>query len=159
MTTQAYDGALQICSTHADRLQWAMANLAPLFPLTGQSVSDLTPMDLAIFDQFVVRFSKLQDTMGAKLFPAVLDLTLEQGELDAFIDKLNRLEKIGAISSASQWLLLREMRNQFAHDYPADPEIQAGLLNKAYALAAVMLDVLTEVTNFGAKYAGKLSRE
>ena len=35
----------------------------------------------------------------------------------------------------SQWLQLREMRNQFSHEYPDDPEIQASLLNKAFALA------------------------
>ena len=92
-------------------------------------------MDLAVCDQFITRFSKLQDTMEMKLFPAVLELTRESGELSAFIDKLNRLEKIGAIGSAQQWLTLREMRNQFAHDYPEDPEIQASLLNRAFDLA------------------------
>ncbi|GAA3535883.1 hypothetical protein [Zobellella aerophila] len=56
--------------------------------------------------------------MGAKLLPGILELTKEQGALATFIDKLNRLEKIGALSSAEQWLELREMRNQFAHDYP-----------------------------------------
>ena len=75
-------------------------------------------MEIAVLDQFSTRFGKLQDAMGAKLFPAVLELTKEQGELKAFIDKLNRLEKIGAIQSADDWLLLREVRNTFSHDYP-----------------------------------------
>ena len=96
-------------------------------------------MQLAVCDQFVARFSKLQDAMGAKLFPAILELTKEQGNLTAFIDQLNRLEKIGAIPSSEQWLRLREMRNQFAHDYPEDPQIQSSLLNKALDLAEEML--------------------
>lgn len=157
--SEVYRGALTRCETHAERLRWAMSTLEPMFPLSAVKISAFTPIDLAVFDQFVVRFSKLQDTMGAALFPAVLDLTQEPGDLAAFIDKLNRLEKIGAIRSASQWLLLREMRNQFAHDYPDDPEIQAGLLNKAFGLAAVMLDVLGEITAFASRYDAPLGGE
>ncbi|MBE0490213.1 MAG: hypothetical protein IBX53_14155 [Halomonas sp.] len=48
-------------------------------------------------DQFIMRFSKLQNAIGAKLLPSVLELTKEPGDYPAFIDKLNRLEKIGAI--------------------------------------------------------------
>lgn len=151
MTPERYSGVRDICETHAERLRWAMGTLSNTFPLTAQKIESLSPIDLAVFDQFVVRFSKLQDAMGAKLFPAILELTHEQGELSAFIDKLNRLEKIGAISSAAQWLKLREMRNQFAHDYPEDPEIQAGLLNKAFGLAVQMLEVLEETTAFAEK--------
>jgi hypothetical protein len=90
--------------------------------------------------------------MGAKLLPAILELTKEQGDLAAFIDKLNRLEKIGAIPSAAQWLKLREMRNQFAHDYPEEPAIQASLLNKAFALAEDLLQVLDYVTAYAERY-------
>ena len=90
--------------------------------------------------------------MGAKLFPNVLALTQEHGDLPTFIDKLNKLEKIGAIESASAWLRLREMRNQFAHDYPDDPEIQASLLNKAYAMADDLLGCLAHVKDFSAPY-------
>ncbi|MET4161004.1 hypothetical protein ABIE61_000826 [Marinobacterium sp. MBR-111] len=148
----AYKGALDICNTHAERLNWAMAELKPHFPLTPAKLAQLTPLELAIFDQFIVRFSKLQDAMGAKLLPAVLDLTQEQGELSAFIDKLNRLEKIGAIESANEWLQLREMRNQFAHDYPEDSDIQASLLNKAFGLSERMLVILKGVSDFAERY-------
>jgi hypothetical protein len=127
MTLDAYTGAREICEIHARRFRWAMTRLQPLRPLTPEKLAALNPLDLAVCDQFVTRFGKLQDTMGAKLLPAILELTKEQGNLAAFIDKLNRLEKIGAIPSAAQWLKWREMRNQFAHEYPEDPLIQASL--------------------------------
>lgn len=152
MTDASYKAALQICNTHAERLRWALATLQPKRPLTPAKTAALSPLELAVCDQFIVRFAKLQDAMGAKLFPAVLDLTGEHGELAAFIDKLNRLEKIGAIPSAEQWLELREMRNQFAHDYPEDPEIQTALLNKALAKAEDLLQILESVTHFANKY-------
>ncbi len=152
MRDLAYTGARDICATHAERLRWAMIALEPHRPFPAQGVSELGPVDLAICDRFTVRFAKLQDAMGTKLLPLALELTREPGELSAFIDKLNRLEKIGAIRSAAQWLELREMRNQFAHDYPNDPEIQAALLNKAFALAEQMLGILGEINRFAEGY-------
>ena len=109
-------------------------------------------IDLAIPDQFSTRFSKLQNVMGEKLFPAVLELTKEPGNLVAFVDKLQRLEKIGVIHSADDWLLLREMRNAFSHEYPDDPAIQASIINKAYQLAAELISTLEGVKAFSARY-------
>ena len=148
-----YEAALGVCKRHADRLAWAMANLRSKFPLTAEGMRELDDTELAVLDQFSTRFAKLQDAMGVNLFPAVLELTKEQGSLAAFLDKLNRLEKIGAIPSADRWLLLREMRNEFAHDYPDDPAIQSAMLNKAYNLANDLLAVLGRIELFAKNYA------
>jgi hypothetical protein len=152
MNKAVFQGIMAICEVHAERLRWAMSQLAEKKPFSVESLAQLTEIELAIFDQFIVRFSKLQDVMGAKLLPAVLELTHEEGELNTFIDKLNRLEKIGALSSVEQWLKLREMRNQFAHDYPDDPEIQSSLLNKAFVMADELLNTLDHVIHFSARY-------
>ena len=152
MNNAVFQGMMDIALMHADRLRWSMQQLADKKPFTAECMAQLTDIELAIFDQFIVRFSKLQDVMGAKLLPAVLELTHEEGELDSFIDKLNRLEKIGALNSVEQWLRLREMRNQFAHDYPDDPEIQASLLNKAFDMAKQLLNALERIVSFSAKY-------
>lgn len=143
---------LKICERHADRLQWAMRQLQVLLPFSGEGLTQLTDIEIAILDQFSTRFGKLQDVMGAKLFPAVLELTKEPGNLQAFIDKLYRLEKIGAISSADEWLLMREIRNSFSHDYPDDPELQSAMLNKAYEFAGQLLDVLKKLEAFVQPY-------
>jgi hypothetical protein len=148
----AYRASLEICKRHADRLAWAMSQLAYKFPLSAEAIRILSDTELAVLDQFSARFAKLQDAMGAKLFPAILELTKEQGYYPAFLDKLNRLEKIGAIASADKWLILREMRNEFSHDYPDDPELQAATLNKAYNLASDLLGVLNEVEAFASHY-------
>ena len=139
---------LKICDRHADRLRWAVSQLQCHVPFDEHNLSRLTDTEIAVLDQFSVRFGKLQDAMGAKLFPAVLELTKEPGELKAFIDKLNRLEKIGAIPSADDWLLLREVRNTFSHDYPDDPELKAEIINKALELTTPLLEVLESVKRF-----------
>ena len=146
---------LKVCQRHADRLQWAMTELQPHLPFSEHTLAQLNDIELAILDQFSTRFGKLQDLMGAKLFPAVLDLTKEPGDLKAFIDKLYRLEKIGAIPSADDWLLMREIRNAFSHDYPDDPDLQAEILNKAFELAIQLLDVLNRVIAFIKPYTNK----
>lgn len=143
--TEVLNETLKICDRHADRLLWAMNQLNAHFPLTEHSLNQLSDVNIAILDQFSTRFGKLQDLMGAKLFPAVLELTKEQGELKTFIDKLHRLEKIGAIASAEDWLLMREVRK---HDYPDDPELQAALLNKSYQLSTQLLLILTGIKAF-----------
>ncbi len=143
---------IKVCDRHADRLNWAMTELQTHFPLSANSLENLSDIEIAVLDQFSTRFGKLQDAMGAKLFPAVLELTKEQGELKVFIDKLNRLEKIGAIRSAEDWLLLREVRNTFAHDYPDDLELQANVLNQSYLLAKNLLTTFDDVKVFVEPY-------
>jgi len=150
---QIYQATLQQCQQHAYRLQWAKSALSDKFPLTPSRLSALNDIDQAVLDQLAMRFSKLQDAMGANLFPLTLELSKEQGELKAFIDQLNRLEKINAIPSTEQWLILREMRNQFSHDYLNDPEIQVALLNKAYVLIDDLLATLAHISLFANKYS------
>ena len=67
------------------------------------------------------RFGKLQDIIGSKIFPIILNLLEE--EAVAFIDKLNKLEKLGYIDDANWWIELREIRNKIAHDYPDDHDL------------------------------------
>ena len=85
---------IKICDRHADLLNSAMTALQDHFPLSASSLENLSDVDIAIFDQYSTRLGKLQDTIGTKLFTAVLEATKEQGELKAFIDRLNRLEKL-----------------------------------------------------------------
>ena len=70
------------------------------------------------FDSFIYRFSKIQDYMGEKLFPAVLDMLGEYKSSLAFKDILNKLEKLEIIPSAQKWMDYREIRNTLTHEYP-----------------------------------------
>lgn len=155
MSIDNYLIALRACEKHAGRLQWAIESMKPRFPMNAETLSSLTETDQAIMDQLILRYSKLQDAMGARLFPALLDVLQEPGDLDTFVDKLNRLEKLGVIESAEQWQEFREMRNQFAHDYPDDPELQASLLNKGFTLAEGLLASLQHTSSFANRFVTK----
>lgn len=142
----------KICQRHADRLSWSINYLSIYSPFSADTLEKLDDTELAILDQFSTRYCKLQDLMGAKLFPAVVELTKEQGDLSTFLDRVNRLEKIGAIPSAEHWLLLREMRNAFSHEYPDDTELQSATINKAIVLAQDLLAVLVGLEAFCSRY-------
>lgn len=73
-------------------------------------------------DSFIFRFSKMQDSMGEKLFPSILILLGEDVRNKPFIDILNRLERLELISSADEWKKLRELRNILTHTYPWEKE-------------------------------------
>lgn len=115
--------ALDECVLHQRRLHSAWLEACTFEPLKPDAGTVLTEDQVRVLDQLVFRFGRLQDAMGTRLLPALLQLTQEWRDNEPFIDKLNRAEKLGMLPSAEQWQLLRELRNQTAHEYPAQPEI------------------------------------
>ena len=137
---------------HVHHMKHAMRALQPLLPFDEARFAGLTDEQIQDVDQFILRFSKLQDVIGARLFPAILDFLEEPFETRPMLDKLNRLEKLGFLESVERWQYLREVRNRFTHDYPDDPERNAVNLNLAIAVATELLALM------GALY-GRLADE
>lgn len=104
---------------HLKRMEFAKSKVEPFIPLNRDNYYSLTDETIGFLDQYIFRFSKLQDTMGARLFPLTLEALAEPMNDKAFIDVLNRLEKLGVIRSAFDWIQLRKIRNDIAHEYPA----------------------------------------
>ena len=115
--------SLKECAQHRAHLESAWRE-AVGFPALQTEAKDITLTDSQIrtLDQLVFRFGKLQDAIDTRLFPALLQLLQEWQENEAFLDKLNRAEKLGLLDSVEQWQRLRELRNQITHEYPDNPE-------------------------------------
>jgi len=81
-----------------------------------------------MLDAFVSRFGRLQDTLGDKLLPALLRVTLEP--TGSQLDNLLRAEETGWIESCEHWIEIRTVRNRLVHDYmnSAEDLLQALLL-------------------------------
>nr|VFJ62031.1 MAG: hypothetical protein BECKDK2373C_GA0170839_109314 [Candidatus Kentron sp. DK] len=77
----------------------------------------------------VYRFSKLQDSMGMKILKVLLEL-IALAEEAMFAEKLQRLERLGAITSVGEWRMLRELRNQLSHEYEDAPVLKSAVLNR-----------------------------
>lgn len=130
------------CERNVYHLSCALTSLGSILPMTGEKLEYLTDAQVQALDQFILRFTKLQDAMGGRLFPAILQYLQEQYEERPMLDKLNRLEKLGYIQSAEAWQNIRNTRNKFAHDYPDDWEKNAALINMACEAAADMYNTL-----------------
>jgi hypothetical protein len=129
--------AVQLCAIHVERMSFAYTKLEKYFPLTELQYFNIEPEELSYFDQLIFRFSKLQDCMGGKLFPALLQNLGEETDGVPFIDILTKLEKLHLLDKSKDWLLLRETRNIVTHEYPfITKEVIDGLnlLSKHYTL-------------------------
>nr|WP_198021917.1 hypothetical protein [Algiphilus aromaticivorans] len=87
--------------------------------------------DLGIdrLESFGAKFSRMQDTVMDKLAPAVLRLV---GELPAAAaDNLDRLERLGLVGVADDWLAMRRIRNRLVHEYIKDAADLALVLERA----------------------------
>ena len=82
-------------------------------------------------DQFVLRFIKLQDTLGEQVLRAFASEVLAEPVSDLpLIDVLARLERYGVLDAA-QWARWRALRNSLTHEYPDHPETRVAVLEEA----------------------------
>jgi hypothetical protein len=109
----------ETCALHVKRMEFAKSKVLAFIPLNRDNYYSMDDETVGFLDQYIFRFSKLQDTIGARLFPQILEALAEPVTDKAFIDILNRLEKLGILDSAFSWVQLRKIRNDIAHEYPA----------------------------------------
>jgi hypothetical protein len=89
-------------------------------------------------DAFVSRFGRLQDTLGDKLLPQLLDAMAER--TGATLENLDRAEKLGWLESADTWLVVRKLRNQMVHEYIEDLNVLCSALNAGHEHVKILLD-------------------
>lgn len=109
---------LAICDSHYQRMIFAFESIEKYFPLTEINFSHISPIEMALFDQLIYRFSKLQDSMGSRLFKQLLEALEEDISGLPFIDILNKMEKLNLLDRSLDWIVLRQTRNTVSHEYP-----------------------------------------
>ncbi len=107
-------------------------------PMTSERAAALRhDLDLSErADAFVARFGRLQDTLGDKLLPALLQWLAEP--VGAAIDNLNRAERLGWIDSVEVWLSVRQLHNRMIHEYVRDDAELAAALSAAHAAVPLL---------------------
>ena len=132
-----------VCHGHAEALSEALQDMQ-LRTLTLENYSQLSKADRRLLDQFAYRYTRLQDDMGARLMPAVLKALGEDVAPLSAVDRFNRLEQLGWLVNAEEWMNLRQVRNQFAHDYPDSPAERFDRLQAATQAAQKLLTVMAQ---------------
>ncbi len=96
-------------------------------------------------DAFVARFGRLQNTVADKLLPEFLRCLAEP--VGAAIDNLDRVEKLGLLSSADDWLACRKLRNRMVHEYVRDAAELAAALNQGHALVPMLVSLARAIAS------------
>ena len=144
---------LNECKKHALRMNNAYQKIHQDLPIKPDKIFKLNNDQVEHIDQFIFRFSKLQDSIGQKLFKAVLTELGEDVSNKPFIDIFNRLEQLEIISNYEIWKELKNLRNDIAHEYEEDENEAAEklnlLFNKKTQLEKYLSDIVSYLTNKG----------
>ncbi len=136
---------LKIADIHASRIQMALYQLSKRLPFSGVKVQNFTDQDILLTELLVNRFAKLQDLLGAKIFPLFLIKVGENIDTLTMIDKLNLLEKLGIIESKDLWMDMRKARNAASHEYPDEYALMAEYLNNIVVFTSKLLEILKKI--------------
>lgn len=79
---------------------------------------NLSSEESEAFEAFTSRFARTVDIFTQKLLKIIPVILRE--EAFTFIDRINFAVKIGAIDSAGTLKILRDIRNEIAHDYASE---------------------------------------
>lgn len=139
---------LNECSKHVLRLNSAYQKLQVSLPITPGRVFNLDEQEVEHLDQYIFRFSKLQDTIGNKLFKSVLLELGEEASEKSAIDIFNRMEQLGIIENYEVWKEFRDLRNELAHEYEQDENEAAEKINLIISKKSDLEKYLTDIVNY-----------
>jgi hypothetical protein len=124
------ESAIKEGTSHLEKLHTSAQYLQRHQPFSPALLETVDSESVLHMDQFIYRFTKLQDSMARRLLPSLYTLLEADTEPKAFLDILNRLEQLNAITSVETWQRFRNLRNNLAHDYPESLSQTAGTLNE-----------------------------
>jgi hypothetical protein len=99
-------------------MNFAFSQNNKYLPFNNDSYFKLSDIEVSFIDQFLYRFTKLQDLIGQKIFKLILIIEDEFDEGHSMRDILDKMERFKVISSVDDWQNLREIRNEITHEYP-----------------------------------------
>lgn len=137
-------------------MEFAYSKISNLFPLNLVQYESISQEELSYFDQFIFRFTKLQDCMGNKLFKYILESLAENTQELSLIDMVAKAEQLNIIESAETWFTLRLIRNKLAHEYPFNTEEILAGLNELHFNFQILLKTWKHTETFMKKKFGYL---
>ncbi len=136
---------LQFLSRVAEKEAKHLMNTAEKLFKEGFSVERAKTLDVdeglsERLEAFTSRFARLQDTLGDKLIPALLEALNEKKR--AQIDNLDAAERLGWLASVDEWQVMRQLRNQMVHEYIEDLTVLVSAINTANHFVPVLILVV-----------------
>lgn len=106
--------------------------------------ADYSPEELESFESLCSRFARLSDIMTQKIFRLLAEIALEQP--GTVRDRINRAEKWNLIESADDFVAIRIVRNDIAHEYL--PEAIRDIFKKVMGLTPALLKAVDLTKNY-----------
>ena len=146
------ESSIKECNSHIEKLDRSRRLLSVFFPLDSDKFKHLDEMQIEHIDQFIYRFTRLQDSMGKRLLPSIISYIDNDFSPKAFLDILSRLEQLGIIENDIDWQFFRNLRNNLAHDYPDNIKIMVETLNLLFDEWPRMENIYLRVRDY---YSGR----
>ncbi|MEA1914591.1 MAG: hypothetical protein U9N30_04660 [Campylobacterota bacterium] len=138
---------LNECDKHLQRINEAYEDMQTFLPINAKSYQNLNKNQVQDIDQYLFRFSKLQDILGEKIFKLILDKYSPSNNSLSFIDILNTLEKLDFLTNAQEWQRLRKIRDDIAHQYDDEPEESAQAINNIASQKEILETIYIRIKN------------
>lgn len=106
--------------------------------------SDLDLDELEIFEALTARFARLSDLIVQKVLRTVSALELEDS--GTVRDRIHRAEKWGLIKSAEDFIQIRMVRNEIAHEYQSETIFD--IFERVLALAPALSDAVERIRRY-----------
>jgi predicted nucleotidyltransferase len=135
------------CDKHLQRIEEAYADIENCIPLTVEKYKTLSKDEVQDIDQYLYRFSKLQDTLGDKIFRVILNIYEPTHAPIPFIDLLHKLEKFGFLEHTKEWINLRDKRNRIAHQYDDEPFEMTQAINDILQQKDILKAIYLKIKN------------
>ena len=136
------------CKKHLLRMNNAYEKIYPSLPITPERVINLSDDEVEHIDQFIFRFSKLQDSVGQKLFKSVLISLDEEVTNKSAIDIFNRLEQLEIVENYESWKELRDIRNDLAYEYEENESEASEKINALFNKKTILEKYFNDIVNY-----------
>ncbi len=108
--------------------------------------------ELESYETLTSRFARLSDIIIQKVFRAIDRLDLD--DEGTVRDRINRAEKKGLIKSADDFIDVRILRNEIAHEYKT--ETIYSIFIKVLELSGVLLKSIETITVYADRHTGSV---
>ena len=122
------------------RYSYQKCSMVPVRP-------SLSPEELESFEALTSRFARLSDIIIQRIFRTLDVIDLEDSGTAR--DRINRADKRGIISSAEEFVQIRLLRNEIAHDYKSEKIFN--IFERVLALTPILMDSLERISNYAQK--------
>lgn len=141
--------AIRSGTNSKSHIQEALSNLQAVLPVDADAIARFDRPRRLEAESLLLNFGNLVAVIQDQLIRSILISANEKVEGLSRLDHRHIAEKLGALPAGLAVQAMADARNQLAHQYPADPDKQAALVNRVAAAAATAIAAFDGLAAYG----------